>query len=634
MPEPLHLKDHSFEARIFSHRVVVAVGLVIGLLSVLAARYYNLQVVHYEDYVTASDRNRVHVQPLPPTRGLIYDRNGILVAENRASYTLSIIKESVSDLDSTIALLKKLVEIPPGDMENFRKRIKQRRRPFEAVPLRYNLNEEEIARIAVNEYRLEGVEVQAQLVRHYPLGPLLAHNVGYVGRISDRELSRFSEDDYRRYSGTHTIGKVGLEKYYEPVLLGEFGYEYVETNARGRVLRVLERTDPEPGKNLVLNLDTRLQQAGFDALDGRRGAVVVIEVATGGVLAMISAPSYDPNLFVTGISLKDYRDLNRSRDLPLFNRTLQGQYPPGSTVKPMLGLAGLHNKVIDFKSNIYDPGFYRLEGEKRLHRDWKKGGHGSHIDLHTAIQRSCDTFFYDLAYRMGIDLMYEFGSHFGLGRRTGIDVPSERPGIWPSREWKQAVRGLPWFPGDSLNVGIGQGDVLMTPLQLALMTSTIANRGVRKRPQLVMAHEGTPHQLIVDDRVEVDGEYWDYVLKAMRSVVHGPRGTAKRIARGADYEMAGKTGTAQVVGVAQGEDYDSEALAERHRDHALFIGFAPFDSPQIAVAVIVENAEHGSSAAAPVARKMFDAYFQQQASLKTAEQRQHGPENIRREGEG
>jgi len=591
------------------HRVVVAAALVVGLLSILVARFYNLQVTHYTDYVTRSDRNRVHVLPVPPTRGLIYDRNNVLLADNRPSYTLSIIKERARDIETTISVLRELVPISDADVEKFRKRLRQRRRPFEAVPLRYRLTEEEIARLAVNEYRLQGVEVEAQLVRHYPHGELFAHSIGYVGRINDRELAAFDEEEYGRYSGTHTIGKVGLEKQYENLLLGDVGNQNVETNARGRVLRVLERTDPIPGKNLQLFLDIYLQQVAFEALGERRGAVVAIEVQTGGVLALVSTPSYDPNLFVTGISFKDYRELNESLDLPLFNRSLQGQYPAASTVKPMLGLAALHHKVIDTDYKVRDPGYYQLKGDDRLYRDWKKRGHGRRVDLLQAIAESCDTFYYDVAYKMGIDVMSPFGRHFGLGSRTGIDVPNERRGIWPSREWKRRARGLPWFPGDSLNMGIGQGDVLVTPLQLAVMTQTLATRGQRSRPRLVQAVGNRPQEVQTVGKIDVNEEHWDYIYDAMEEVVHGRRGTAQRIRRGASYRMAGKTGTAQVVGIAQDEKYDSEKLAERQRDHALFIGFAPAEAPRIAVAVVVENAEHGSSAAAPIARKMFDAYL-------------------------
>lgn len=608
------IKDRYREGRIFAVRVVLAGLLMTTLFGVLVARFYNLQITDHAQYATASDRNRVHVRSLPPVRGLIYDRKGRLLADNRPSYTLSLVLERVDDVDTTLAELQTLLPISERDFTRFNKQRRQRRRPYEPVPLKYRLNEEEIALIAVNEYRLDGVEVQAELIRHYPYEQLLAHTVGYVGRINDREQTGFDEEAVKRYSGTHTIGKIGLEKRYESDLLGQVGYQNVETNARGRVLRVLEQTLPQPGEDLHLYLDVDVQQTGFDALAGRRGAVVAIDVNTGGVLAMVSTPSYDPNLFVTGISYKDYKALNESSDLPLYNRTLQGQYPPASTVKPLLGLAGLHYGVTDMRRTIYDPGFYQLEGDDRKYRDWKKGGHGRAIGLKQAIAQSCDTYFYDLAFRMGIDKMHEFGKHFGLGARTDIDIPSERSGNWPSRPWKKGARGLPWFPGDSLNMSIGQGFTTATPLQLAEMTATLAKRGTRHKPQLVKRQGERLHEPEVVDYIEVAQVHWDSIFESMIEVVHGLRGTGQRIRRGAKYKMAGKTGTAQVVGIKQDEEYDSEALAERHRDHALFIGFAPADNPKIAVAVIVENGEHGSTAAAPIARKIFDAYLLEQGS--------------------
>ncbi|GAB3093939.1 penicillin-binding protein 2 [Aestuariicella hydrocarbonica] len=615
MPEQQHLKDHYQEARIFARRMVVAALAIVMLLGVLLARLYNLQVVNYQDYVTQSDRNRVQVQPLPPTRGLIYDRQGRLLADNRPSYNLTLIKEQITDLPATLELLGQLVDLKEGDVEEFEKRLKQRRRPFEAVPLSYRLTEEEIARLAVNEYRLPGVKVSAQLVRDYPMKSLLAHTVGYVGRINDRELAAFDEQEYRLYSGTHTVGKVGLEREYESTLLGEVGYQYVETNARGRVLRVLESIAPVPGKNLQLYLDIDIQREAIEALGDYRGAVVALDVKTGGVLAMASTPSYDPNLFVTGISYKDYRALNESLDLPLYNRAIQGQYPPGSTVKPMLGLAALHNGVVTPESFVRDPGFYQIEGEKRLYRDWKRQGHGRHVDLLQAVTESCDTYFYDTAYRMGIDAIHEFGSHFALGERTGIDIPSERRGIWPSKQWKREARGRAWYPGDTVNVGIGQGAVLTTPLQMAAMTATIASRGRFIEPHLVhtMGEEKVPSS--INELSTVSQKNWDFIFATMKNVVHGVRGTAKSISTGLTYHMAGKTGTAQVVGIAQGEKYDSEALLERQRDHALFVAFAPVEDPKIAVAVIVENGEK-SSKAARVARRVIDRYLAIEAELE------------------
>ena len=607
MSEAQHFKDYHRETRIFWARLAVMSSVMLVLMGVLVYRYHHLQIVQYLDYATQSDRNRVHIQPIPPTRGLIYDRNGILLAENRPSYTLSVVRERAGDLEETLTYLQTLVDIRATDLEKFYKLMHQRRRPFEPVPLRYNLSEEELASLAVNEFRLEGVEIDAQLVRHYPQGELFAHTVGYVGRISEAELGNFDEEQYRRYSGTHSIGKTGLERHYEDILLGEVGNQNVETNARGRVQRVLERVDPKPGGDLHLYLDVRMQQTAVAALAGRRGAVVAIEVKSGGVLAAVSIPSYDPNLFVTGISFADYRSLNESLDMPLYNRFIQGVYPPGSTIKPMIGLAGMDTGFTDVSRTISDPGFFRLPNTEWIWRDWKRGGHGSRVNLKQAISESCDTYFWDLGNRMGIDRLSEFGSHFGLGELTQIDIPNERRGVWPSREWKRGAKGQAWYPGDTINMAIGQGYVLTSPMQLAVMTATLAHRGVRIRPQMVERANGEFLAPIIEDRFDVAESHWDAVFDGMAEVMHGLRGTARAAGADADYRMAGKSGTAQVVGIAQGEKYDSEALKERHRDHALFVAFAPLEDPQIAVAVIVENAEGGSSQAGPVARKMMDA---------------------------
>lgn len=614
--EHFHFRDHKTEAELFSSRVFISFLAVVLLFSVLIYRFYTLQIVDYQDYVTRADSNRIQVEPLPPKRGLIYDRNGVLIADNRASYTLSIVKERTKDLAFTLDKVAEIIPVEQDDVDQFYKALKQRRRPYEAVPLRYRLSEDEIAKIAVNEYQLDGVEVQAQLVRHYPFGDLFAHAIGYVGRINERELEGFDPDTYRKYSGTHTIGKIGLEKQYEDYLLGDVGSQHIETNAHGRVLRVLERVDPQPGQDLHLHLDIKLQEAAAKALNGERGAVVAIDVNNGGVLSLTSTPSFDANLFVTGISYKDYKALNESRDLPLFNRTIQGQYPPGSTLKPMLGLGGLDSGVITPQWSIRDPGFYQLEGEERIHRDWKKWGHGNHVDLRQAIVESCNTFYYDLSIRMGIDVMFPVGDAFGLGEHTHIDIPNERSGIWPSREWKRRVRGLPWFPGDTLNVAVGQGDSLVTPLQLAVMVATIARRGDRFQPQLVSRIGNDPALPIQVTTWETKEEHWDYVLSSMKDVVHSFRGTAKAISKDLNYTIGGKTGTAQLVSIAQDEEYDRDKVAARKRDNALFIAFAPVEQPEIAVAVVIENGEHGSSAAAPVARKVMDAWFEIEAARK------------------
>jgi penicillin-binding protein 2 len=604
MPQ-VALKDPYNEKRLFAARMMVASVFMLGLIFLLMGRYFSLQILEHDTYKTQSERNRVQLQPVPPKRGLIYDRNGVLLAENIPSYSLTIVKERVENWEETLALLSELVELDEEVLRKFDYRLR-RRRPYQPVPLKFKLSQEDIAVLAVNRYRLPGVDVSAQLARRYPMGEEFAHVLGYVGRINEQEQA---ELDPVNYSGTDSIGKLGIEKYYEEILHGNVGHQNVETNARGRVLRVLEREDPSPGVDITLHLDTHVQQVAHRALGAERGSVVAIDTKTGGVVAMVSTPSFDANLFVGGISSKNYSALRDSPDLPLFNRALQGQYPPASTLKPMFGLAGLHYGMVAPGTTVYDPGWYQLPNDERYYRDWKKGGHGTRINLHQAIVESCDTYFYDLAYRMGIDRLHEFAKPFGLGEATGVDNTHERSGLLPSRTWKRQMKRLPWFPGETLNVSIGQGYMLATPMQLASMTATLANRGERITPKILM-RQGD--QLITTTRfpkLDINPKHWDVVIRAMRDVVHGQRGTASRINRGAQFRMAGKTGTAQVIGIAQGAEYDAEQLAKRQRDHALFIGFAPLDDPQIAVAVIVENGEHGSSAAAPIARKVFDAYL-------------------------
>jgi penicillin-binding protein 2 len=609
MHELENFKDHHREATIFKGRVLVTMLLVLAMLCILLSRYYNLQVVNYENYATQSDNNRILVQTTHPKRGLIFDTNGELLADNRPSYVLSLTPENIPDIAQTINILKNFVDIDEDDINRFHKALKSGRRPYQAVPLHHRLTETEIARIAVNEYRLPGVEVNAQLVRSYPFPFLFTHTVGYVGKINDREWNRFSEEEQERYKGLPTIGKIGLEKYYENELFGTTGFQHVEINARMRVLRTLEWQPPVPGTDLHLHLDKRLQETAFQAMDGRRGAVVAIDVATGGILAMLSTPTYDTNLFVTGISHKNYNALTGSIDLPLFDRVIQGTYPPASTIKPALGLAGLASKSITTQHRIFDPGYYKLENDDRLYRDWKRTGHGW-VNIHKAIVQSSDTFFYDMAFRTGIDNIHHYGTMFGLGSYTGIDIPNERPGLWPSREWKKATRNLPWFPGDTLNVGIGQGDASATPLQLAVMTATLASKGKRLKPRLVKSMDDSVIEPeVASQMVNINSQHWDAIHAAMYDVIHASNGTGRRIGRNIEYKMAGKTGTAQVVGIKQGEKYDSEALLERHRDHALFVGFAPYKNPKIAIAVLVENGEAGSKAAAPVARKLFDAHL-------------------------
>ena len=525
-------------------------------------------------------------------------------------------RERAGDWRKVLDTIVSVLELGEEERTLFEKRVRQGRRPFEPVPVLFELSEEQIARIAVNQFRLPGVDVVAQLVRHYPQGDHFAHSVGYVGRINEQELKRLDPVDY---SGTHHIGKTGAEKFYEDLLHGQVGYEEVETNARGRVLRVLKHTDPVPGKDIRLHLDLNLQEAAEAALAGRRGAVIAIEPATGGVLAMISQPSFNPNLFVTGIGVKDYAALRDSIDRPLYNRVLRGLYPPGSTVKPQVALAGLDAGVVNAATRVFDPGFYQLPGNSHKYRNWNRSGDGW-VSLDLALARSNDTYFYDLAIKLGIDRLHQYLSAFGLGQPVSLDLAEEAAGLMPSREWKRINRRQGWFPGETVITGIGQGYMLTTPLQLAQATALIANRGKWVRPRLLRDADGmSPEQLMAAELLEPretpadivakEPKYWDLVTHGMVEVVHGARGTARKVGLGSPYLIAGKSGTAQVVAIRQGEKYDRSKVRERHRDHALFVAFAPADAPKIAVAVMVENGESGSGVAGPVAKQVLDAWL-------------------------
>ena len=608
--------DPARERQIFVGRALLASLLMLAFTAILIARYFDLQINQHQDFVTQSDNNRVHMRPNPPARGVIYDRNGEMLADNQSVSNLTIIRERSNDLEKLIENIGTLVPLSESDVTRFYKRLK-RRRPFEQTPIKFNLSEEEQAILAVNEHRLDGVKVSARLSRFYPKRDLFAHVVGYVGRINEREISLI---DPIQYSGTDSIGKVGLEKFYENSLLGSVGSEHVETNARGRVMRVLNKVDPDSGSDLVLHVDSNLQQIAFDAFAGERGALVAMDVKTGGVLAMVSAPSYDANLFVSGISQKNYSELLNSADNPMFNRAIQGQYPPGSTMKPLFGLIALDNKTVSPSTRIEDPGFFFMEGIERPWRDHnsERGGHGKGVDLAKAIIESCDVFFYKMGIKTGINILSSNSSAFGLGAKTGIDLPGEATGIMPSRTWKKESRNASWFNGDTINMSIGQGFMLSTPLQLAVMTARIASKGKIIEPRLVKSVGGIDLVPAKTKQVkEIDPKYWDYIHDSMRGVVHSARGTATSINRGLTYTMAGKTGTAQVVSISADEDYDKSKLNKRQWDHALFIAFAPFDDPQIAVGLIVENGEHGSSAAAPIARSVIDAYLQTNSKISS-----------------
>ncbi len=606
------IKDHYQEASLFRRRALVAATLSLLLLGLLMGRLLYLQFFEYSHFKTLSENNRVRLEAIAPNRGLIYDRNGVVLAENRPSYRLEITPEQVKDMDATLQGLGQLVELDESTLERFRKAV-SRSRPFEGVPLRTKLSDEEVARLAVNRHRFPGMDITARLGRFYPLGKRAVHVIGYVGRIDEDELKRVDEANY---SGTSHIGKVGLERYYEDELHGKVGYQNVEVNVQGRMLRVLDKTPPIPGNDLVLSLDAELQAVAEDAMEDYTGAVIAMHPATGEILAMASMPTYDPNLFVHGISVKDYKRLRDSEERPLFNRAISGQYPPGSTTKPFVGLAGLESKVIGHKEDVFCQGYYLLPNEERKYRDWKKTGHG-HMDLKQALAQSCDVYYYELAYRLGIDRMHAFMQQFGFGHRTGLDTVGERSGLMPSREWKQRTRNKIWFPGETLIAGIGQGYMLATPIQLAQATSIMANRGTVMKPHLLkkVRYPSDREPTIIEPKPQGEIKLnrqvnWQYTIEGMIEVVHGLRGTAHyAIGQNLKYTMAGKTGTAQVFGIAQDEEYDEDKIAKKLRDHALFIAFAPADDPQIAVAVVAENGGHGSGVAAPIARKVIDAWL-------------------------
>ena len=614
-------KDTVAERRLFQRRALVMLVLVMLALGGLLARMYQLQIVEHEIYTTLSDKNRVQVQSVPPPRGLVYDRNNLLLAENRPVFSLTLVPERIGSMDETLARLTEILSISDEDIERFQRRLNEPRRPFQEIPLSYDMNEEEIARMAVHRHRFPGVEVKAELVRYYPHSELTAHALGYVGRINRNELQRI---DPVNYAGTNYIGKSGVERFYEKVLHGKVGYQHVETNARGRILRVLERENPVPGEDLQLHLDLRLQRKAHELLEGRRGAIIAIEPATGGILALASVPGFDANKFVTGISVKDYRDLSESIDKPLFNRALRGQYPPGSTIKPMMAVAALDSGVTTRERTIWDPGYFQLKESGRRYRDWKRTGHGW-VDLMDSVAESCDVYFYQIGVEMGVDVMYDYLSRFGFGEDATLDVAGALNGLLPSRDWKRAVRSEPWYPGDSVNMSIGQGFFLATPLQLATATALIANRGEWVEPRLLKDIRGDrPVEEFLPASTHKplnlkNPDDWEYVVDTMEEVMHGTKGTARGAAAGASYRMAGKTGTAQVFSLGEDEEYDAEEIRERLRDHALFVGFAPTDDPKIAVAIIVENGGGGSSVAAPVARGLFDAWLEEFPAAEAAQ---------------
>ena len=607
MPEPIPLKDHDSEKRLVNKRLIACAALVLAISCALIGRMYFLQVTEFDYNSTVSENNRVHVLPIPPERGFIYDRNGVLLADNQPSFNMTITRERAGDTAKVLDSVFSILHLPEEDRAVFAKAMKQARHPFDPSTLLYELTEDQIALLAVNQFRLPGIDVEAQFVRHYPQGDHFAHSVGYVGRINEKEAKQLDATQYR---GTQSIGKTGIERFYENELHGKVGFEEVETNAQGRVMRVLRHTDAVAGKNIVLSLDIKLQEAAEDALGDRRGSIIALDPKTGEVLAMVSKPSFDPNLFVTGISSRDYSGLRDSIDKPLFNRALRGLYAPGSTIKPEVAIAGLDSGVISASTRVFDPGYFQLPNVDHKYRNWNHSGDGW-VDLNAAIMRSNDTYFYDLASKLGIDRMHDYMAEFGLGQKVSLDMFEESSGLMPSREWKRSTRRQAWFPGETVILGIGQGYMQVTPLQLAQATALIANKGVWNRPHLARTVDGTPpvDEHPIPNLVLRDPRDWDQVNHAMQLVMHDPRGIARAAAQGVQYRIAGKSGTAQVVAIKQGERYNRLKTAERNRDNALFVGFAPAEDPQIVISVMIENGEAGGRVAGPVVRKVMDAWL-------------------------
>ena len=612
MNRAVELRDHQRELYNFQLRLAIAGGAVLFAFFILFVRFFYVQVLQHDYYHTLAEQNRIFIVPVVPNRGLIVDRNGVVLAHNFAAYTLEIMPTQVDDFEDMINRLSILVDITPKDRRRFQKLLEEGH-DFASVPIRTRLNDEEVARFAVNAYRFPGVELNARLFRHYPNAEIASHVVGYIGRISDPDVAELKEKGMAaNYSASDNIGKVGLEQRYEKDLRGVTGYEHVETDANGQSVRTLRSILPVSGNDLRLALDARLQQVAEQVFRDHRGSLVAIEPATGGVLALVSKPGFDPNLFVEGIDPQNWDALNNSPDHPLNNRALQGVYPPGSTFKPFMALAGLESGKRKPGFTISDPGYFMLGGRGRAYRDWKAGGHGI-VNMHKAVVESCDTYFYGLAHELGIDFIHEFIGQFGLGRKTEIDLEGEVDGLLPSQEWKQRRFQEKWYVGDTISVGIGQGYNLTTPLQLAFATAILANDGRIFRPHVVQHIQDSQTGELTTIEPEPIGEVplkpenVKRVRDAMVDVMK-PGGTAAWAGMGAKYLFAGKTGTAQVIGL-KGQKYDEDRVHARHRDHALFIGYAPADDPKIALAVLVENGGHGSSTAAPIARQVIDFYL-------------------------
>ena len=632
------IKDQSREVELFTGRAITLFVVVVLLIGVLMLRLLELQLWNYDTYASRSDDNRMRVQTLAPARGMIFDRNGRLLADNQNASSLALVADEISDVQSTLAAVSRVLSLSEAQEEEMLARLKGSRVSEAYVVVIDSLSESEVASLAVNRHVLPGVLVVNRLVRYYPYGEIAAHAVGSVRRMTHDDQR---DVDPVQYSATQFIGKRGVEAFYEEQLHGSVGYQKAETDAFGRVRQTLDVQSPSAGKDIRLHLDIELQKASVEALSGRRGAIVALDPRSGGVLSMVSLPAYDPNIFVTGMSESAFSALSSSRYVPLFNRATNGQYAPGSTFKPIVGLSGIADGRIGWEDEIEDRGAFQLPGQERVYRDWSwtkdnSGGQGM-VDLRRAIYRSSNVYFYDLASRLPIRNLVDFAAEFGLGRNLALDIPSASEGLLPDPVWKQGAKGLPWYPGDSVNMGIGQGDLLATPMQMAVVAATLANRGGRVAPRMLHSvHDGSdlslrtkaPAKLPRVGVEKVRADDWEKMVKSMEDVVHrgneGFRGNGTAwayIGRDIEYRMAGKSGTAQVVEISQGEVYDEEALSEFDRKHAWFIAFAPVDNPTIALAVLVENGGGGSSVAAPVARAVIDAHMEQQRALS---QRQQG----------
>lgn len=618
------IKDPYFEKKLFVSRIILAVVISVLLLGTVIARLVQLQVRDYELFAEKSQGNRVRLEAVPPIRGLILDRKGRVLAENLPAYQLELIPEQVPDLQETLSRLADLGLIRREDIPRFNG-LSQTGPRFKPVTLRFRLTDDEVATFANQRPRFPGVDFQPRLVRHYPDGELTAHAIGYVGALSTADLERL---DGAAYAGTAHTGKTAVEHFNEEFLHGKVGYRQVVTNARGRQLpadaqdiggSLLENSSPTPGHNVYVSLDLDLQRVATEAMKGKRGAIVAVDPNNGEILALVSAPTFDPNAFAIGMSRSQFNQLQNDEGRPLFNRAVRGSYPPGSTIKPMLSLAALETGATNLTRRTVCIGYYSLPGSTHRYRDWRPEGHGE-VDLHDAIAQSCDVYFYEISRDIGIDRMHDYLTRFGLGQETGLDMVGEADGLVPSRAWKrQAFRERAdqvWFPGETVIASIGQGYMLASPLQLANAAAALAMRGKRYKSHLVAAFEDpiSGRRTLIEPEplpdVHIENDfYWDSVIAGMHDVMQSQNGTARAAGLGAPYQMAGKSGTAQVFSLSQDEEYDEEELDERLRDHALFIAFAPIEEPRIAVAVIVENGSSGSRVAAPIARTLMDQYL-------------------------